>query len=388
MFGTLSKLDVFDKIKDVRGAFAVGTIRLLLLLFLALSWPYSSVQTYLSLDVVARHVSAPDDEFINLGPPIVLELLGWVSQICWLLVRTYSRALKIMAYSGLWTHSAMAHSWGICFASRLIDQLLWLFLENDVADAIVLGGLLPLRHASKAVIHRVKTYSQALLTMSVFSVSRRLLLGRYLAYILVKVMLVVILAPMGSLISLPFSLVVLRPRGELFNAVLRVASSSMDRRDRLRSKATNRENKANVYRGAALGRRQIRVLVLHPGRKSEPLVCDLSTIDLVGAGGAATFEALSYVWGYRLLGRSITVNGQSFNITRNLHDALLHLRRPNISRRLWIDALCINQVDLNERATQVSQMGDIYRLASRIIVWLGKGTWATREAFSQTPTKL
>jgi hypothetical protein len=37
----------------------------------------------------------------------------------------------------------------------------------------------------------------------------------------------------------------------------------------------------------------------------------------------------------------------------------------------WIDALCINQEDINERETQVMQMGDIYKCAHRVVVWLG-----------------
>ena len=38
----------------------------------------------------------------------------------------------------------------------------------------------------------------------------------------------------------------------------------------------------------------------------------------------------------------------------------------------WSDTVCINQADLDERAQQVSIMGDIYRTASQCIVWLGR----------------
>ena len=40
---------------------------------------------------------------------------------------------------------------------------------------------------------------------------------------------------------------------------------------------------------------------------------------------------------------------------------------------MWIDALCINQFDLDERGAQVRIMGDIYRYTSRVLVWLGLG---------------
>lgn len=39
---------------------------------------------------------------------------------------------------------------------------------------------------------------------------------------------------------------------------------------------------------------------------------------------------------------------------------------------MWIDAICINQMDLNERAQQVQLMAEIYRKASLVVVWLGE----------------
>lgn len=39
---------------------------------------------------------------------------------------------------------------------------------------------------------------------------------------------------------------------------------------------------------------------------------------------------------------------------------------------LWADALCINQNDLAERSSQVKLMSEIYRAASRTLVWLGE----------------
>jgi hypothetical protein len=39
---------------------------------------------------------------------------------------------------------------------------------------------------------------------------------------------------------------------------------------------------------------------------------------------------------------------------------------------MWIDAICINQTDLVERSKQVQHMADIYKLASRVVIWLGE----------------
>ena len=38
---------------------------------------------------------------------------------------------------------------------------------------------------------------------------------------------------------------------------------------------------------------------------------------------------------------------------------------------LWLDAICINQEDVTERGHQISMMGEIYRSASRVHIWLG-----------------
>ncbi|TVY50468.1 Heterokaryon incompatibility protein 6,OR allele [Lachnellula cervina] len=51
--------------------------------------------------------------------------------------------------------------------------------------------------------------------------------------------------------------------------------------------------------------------------------------------------------------------------------ALAALRGPK-AQVLWVDALCINQKDLEERSAQVRQMADIYGKAWRVVVWLGR----------------
>jgi hypothetical protein len=99
---------------------------------------------------------------------------------------------------------------------------------------------------------------------------------------------------------------------------------------------------------------------------------------------APTFKALSYTWGapYRevhgedtdtpaLFTNHITCNGKQLAITRNLFDALHNLREGKVSAWLWVDALCINQMDLDERASQLLLMGHIYSSAMEVIIWLG-----------------
>jgi hypothetical protein len=83
------------------------------------------------------------------------------------------------------------------------------------------------------------------------------------------------------------------------------------------------------------------------------------------------FEALSYVWGDRTQTSEIIIDTYTKLVSTNLEKALRSLRR-NAKRRLWVDALCINQNDDDERSSQVRIMADIYRDAKRVLVWLGE----------------
>ncbi|KAJ0123674.1 Heterokaryon incompatibility protein 6 [Diaporthe amygdali] len=119
------------------------------------------------------------------------------------------------------------------------------------------------------------------------------------------------------------------------------------------------------------GERHIRVLELHPGAGSEPLCGTLSDVSLDDS--AADFEALSYVWGqgFKNHGRVDLGHGQCLRLLPNLEDILYNLRHKTSPRRLWIDALCINQDDNSEKGPQVMLMAEIYARSTSIIIWLG-----------------
>jgi hypothetical protein len=102
---------------------------------------------------------------------------------------------------------------------------------------------------------------------------------------------------------------------------------------------------------------------------------------------APSFRALSYTWGpaYRDITvedeapelppdfcASIICGGKRFNITRNLSNALTNIVAIGIDGWLWIDALCINQADFEERNSQVLLMGNIYSSAFEVLIWLGR----------------
>jgi hypothetical protein len=126
---------------------------------------------------------------------------------------------------------------------------------------------------------------------------------------------------------------------------------------------------------------QIRLLEVLPGMRQDAVInCRLQHYDLTST---PRYEAISYCWGDATDLTPIHVNDHKFNITRNLHDALFHLRLKDKSRLIWVDAICINQQDRAERASQVSIMNQIYQNSLRTLIWLGPGNEKTPHAFKQ-----
>ncbi|KAN0121865.1 Heterokaryon incompatibility protein (HET) domain containing protein [Hyaloscypha variabilis] len=100
------------------------------------------------------------------------------------------------------------------------------------------------------------------------------------------------------------------------------------------------------------------------------------------------YETVSYVWGDASICENIQLryissrshpkhgtHEESFTcvpVTTNLALLLRNLRHSVISRLLWIDAICINQYDNDEKGHQVQLMATIYKLGARSTVWLGE----------------
>lgn len=104
---------------------------------------------------------------------------------------------------------------------------------------------------------------------------------------------------------------------------------------------------------------------------------DFEGVGVRGASNEAEkiikYEALSYTERGQVVQRQIVCNEQVFSITENLFDALTVLRaNQNEDRYLWIDTICINQRDAQEKAQQFQKMLMIYQNAMRVIAWLGK----------------
>ncbi|KAI0854520.1 heterokaryon incompatibility protein-domain-containing protein [Xylaria cubensis] len=85
------------------------------------------------------------------------------------------------------------------------------------------------------------------------------------------------------------------------------------------------------------------------------------------------YDAISYTWGKPHFTEEIFIGENSrLCITPNLRDALVRYRQPTEVRSIWADAICIDQANEEDKRIQIPSMGDIFRCASSVLVWLGK----------------
>jgi hypothetical protein len=124
-------------------------------------------------------------------------------------------------------------------------------------------------------------------------------------------------------------------------------------------------------------RRQIRLLYLYKGQTTD-INCFITTFDL---GSVPSYIALSYAWGERTALASICLNSSQYLVQKNLFDFLSAFRNePANDRYLWIDQICINQTNIEERNHQVQQMRHIYESCVFVIAWLGQEPQDVRAA--------
>lgn len=134
---------------------------------------------------------------------------------------------------------------------------------------------------------------------------------------------------------------------------------------------------SSIYTSLNSPEDEIRILELVSTKPQ--IVCKLSAISLSDRPCPA-FSALSYEWGDPTLTRDIIVDGRPVAITVNLASALeyflhhwksqFHDRDP-ATCRLWADAICINQSDIDEKNKQVPLMRTVYETAELVVCWLG-----------------
>lgn len=133
-----------------------------------------------------------------------------------------------------------------------------------------------------------------------------------------------------------------------------------------------------LYKPLNVERREIRLLHIKPSLKlKEQPQCFLETVSL---DDNPQFEALSYTWGDPNLTRPIKLEDRKWYATINLEAGLRYLRSPSEDIVIWVDALCINQLSVDERNSQVLLMKTIFSNAKRVRVWLGEPTRGSDDA--------
>jgi hypothetical protein len=138
----------------------------------------------------------------------------------------------------------------------------------------------------------------------------------------------------------------------------------------------NMNSNSDLYR-PLIDRDAIRVLAIKPASSHSAelqgflLETTLSERDrdIIGS-----FTALSYVWGDTSRVCAIQIDGKTTHITATLDLALRDLRDATRVLRIWADAICIDQSNIQERNQQVSLMGSLFATAQHTIIHLGPPT--------------
>lgn len=111
------------------------------------------------------------------------------------------------------------------------------------------------------------------------------------------------------------------------------------------------------------------LLYLHPLSHTGKIEASLTVVNL---SDKPVYTALSYEWRTDIEQQAITVNGHFVHIRYNLYQLLLRLCPKRGFRRLWVDAICVDQNNISERNSQVQMMGTIYKAATFVVAWLGE----------------
>lgn len=137
-----------------------------------------------------------------------------------------------------------------------------------------------------------------------------------------------------------------------------------------------------IYQALSSRKRELRVLSVEPGVDGEELRASLivTTVPAATHSGIKSrswlsrkrieYEAISYCWGDPSEREIVRLDGVCISAPASALHALRCFRLPDKQRLLWIDALCINQQDIDERSSQVAMMGDIYANATQTLIYL------------------
>ena len=151
------------------------------------------------------------------------------------------------------------------------------------------------------------------------------------------------------------------------------------------STARTRQAEQRIYRD--LADNEFRVLRLFSGEYDDELHGQLEYVkhaiheDYTGVRFYhSDFETISYAWESSEKPCKLITKAGVIPITVSVVLALRRYRYIRGHRKLWADAVCINQADLWEKNAQVAKMWEIYRSSQRVLVWLGPSRALAKES--------
>lgn len=129
---------------------------------------------------------------------------------------------------------------------------------------------------------------------------------------------------------------------------------------------------SSLYSPLDKDQKQFRLLELHPGEANDRVQCTLKIVTLkTWPWLLSRYDTISYCWGNADIREEISVNGRSDTVPVSCANALRRMRDQLSLKIVWIDAVCIDQSNVDERGHQVGIMRDIYANGTVNIVYLG-----------------
>lgn len=117
-----------------------------------------------------------------------------------------------------------------------------------------------------------------------------------------------------------------------------------------------------------LAQPSIRVIRIQKDSRKKDIRCGLKHIMVEND----QYVCLSYMWGSPEPTSTIYINDKPFQVRQNLYEFLVKARKFRKQEWLWIDAICIDQDNNNERGDQVRLMAQIYSRAKYVLVYPGR----------------
>lgn len=74
----------------------------------------------------------------------------------------------------------------------------------------------------------------------------------------------------------------------------------------------------------------------------------------------------------------VQVDGRAISVRKNCHYSLWQARLHLAGQHVWIDSICINQNDLQEKSAQVGMMYDIFAASAKVLACIGPHDKASR----------